>query len=385
MRAAFATLHRAPACMKQGLRRAFAFMIAIAAALATAELVCYLWLPVQSPRMYESIVPGDAVVGTMRNHQFAWRTAEFSVTVRLNGTGFREDFDFHLRDLDVAFMGDSFAFGHGVEVEERFTSVFARNYPQLRAASLSYPNGWQPEHYEYFMQRNPDLRPKLLVISLYLGNDLDSDVKETRVTRGRRGEVVQLAIPGRKVVDGYMVSNGVYPPAVSTLALHSYAVRAVLALLNLSPWWREYLIARSQPAYPPNLPNTLRTEEGTLDEFAHRALESLTRLRSLARERGAEMVVLVIPQNFHVGAARNPHIAREHSARAAEIARAGGLRARVLRSCDERTLHCLDAGSRLMVEDYFRLDPHWKPSGHRKVGEWLAAELRPFVHNQKPK
>jgi hypothetical protein len=41
----------------------------------------------------------------------------FNVSVRTNSQGYREDFDFKDKDVDVAFMGDSFTFGWGVDVE----------------------------------------------------------------------------------------------------------------------------------------------------------------------------------------------------------------------------------------------------------------------------
>ena len=361
------------------IRNVLIVLTAIVVSLAFVELVCFLWLPVQTLRIFTSLTPGDAVIGTMKDHRSEWTAADFSVSVRLNAEGYREDFEFRLSELDVAFMGDSFAFGHGVQAEERYTNIVARRHPGKRMASLSYPNGWQPEHYEYFLSRNQALRPKLLVVGLYLGNDFDSDVRETVTTYDANGYVESVRIPGRKVVDGYMVSNGIYPLGLEDLAIHSYALRVVLAALNSTTVWTRYLIARNSAAYPPNQPNSLNTDLGHLDAFGERAWNSLIRMRAIIGQRGGEMLVLVIPQNYYVGNPVNPHIAGEHRARIAEIVQTGGLRAEVMRRCEGAGLRCLDTAARLSIKDYFALDAHWNPSGHKVVGEWLAELLDAYL------
>ena len=100
-------------------------------------------------------------------------------------------------------MGDSFTFGHGVNVYDRYSNVTARQYPEMTIVSLSYNNGFQPEHYEYFLDRHPEISPKILFIGLYLGNDLDSDLNETRIERASDGKILQLELPYRDVYRGY--------------------------------------------------------------------------------------------------------------------------------------------------------------------------------------
>lgn len=346
--------------------------------LAVLELACRMWLPVPQLRVFSSLMDGAAVVGTFRNHAFHWKAPEFAVDVRLNDLGYREDFSFALSELDVAFMGDSFAFGQGVDIADRYTNVAAAFVPGKKAASLAYPNGWQPEHYEYFLRNNPQLKPRVLVVGLYLGNDLDSDVKETVATFDDKGYVESLTIPAREVFDGYMITRGIYPLGLGTLAKYSYTVRLLLIALNGSATWRDYLVRRSPGVYPPNSPNSLPTELGRFDEFSNRAFDSLKRIRSMLMERGGELIVLVIPQNFYVGPSRNPHIARENTSSLDEIVRSGGLKAEVLTRCAQAQLACVDPTPILATDDYFTFDPHWTPAGHRKVGEWLGRIMKSY-------
>jgi hypothetical protein len=53
----------------------------------------------------------DSVFTLKRKFSARWITTEFDVLVTINSGGFREDKDFELEQLDVAFFGDSFTFG----------------------------------------------------------------------------------------------------------------------------------------------------------------------------------------------------------------------------------------------------------------------------------
>src|SRR5262245_7328541 len=93
----------------------------------------------------------DATVFTLKpKYSQRWTTDEFDISVRTNSGGFREDKDFRLNDIDVAFCGDSFTFGLGVDVDQRYTNIFAKHFPAQRVANLAYICGYEPEHYEYY-------------------------------------------------------------------------------------------------------------------------------------------------------------------------------------------------------------------------------------------
>jgi hypothetical protein len=89
-------------------------------------------------------------------------------------------------------------------------------------------------------------------------------------------------------------------------------------------------------------------------------------------------MVVLIPQNFYLGALTNPHIRPQLVGRIPEILRTGGLRAAVREKCEAVRLECIDTTDILVAGDYYRLDPHWNKSGHHKVGEML---FRYFLQN----
>ena len=61
----------------------------------------------------------EYVIPIRENIKVQWKMSEFSVEVRTNNFGLREDFNITLPEVLIAFFGDSFTFGHGVNVEER--------------------------------------------------------------------------------------------------------------------------------------------------------------------------------------------------------------------------------------------------------------------------
>lgn len=239
--------------------------------------------------IYEDRLVSDGRVTAVRgNLSHRWRTSEFDVTIRTNSAGYREDFEFRLADVEFAFMGDSFTFGHGVEVSERYTNMFSNRLKgridPAHVVSLGRNDGFQPEHYEYFLRKHPDLRPKFVVVGLYLGNDLEPDVRETRFDR--RSLTVDL--PYRAVENGQVTSTAPYRiPGFRTLVGISQTARLFAVTLNQTAY-RKYLFAND--AVQPNAHNSDTVEFGLFNEFSQRAFDSLVNIADLSRERGAGLL-----------------------------------------------------------------------------------------------
>jgi hypothetical protein len=333
--------------------------------------------PAARPQVYEAVlVAGRDAISTRKNMRQRWVTSDFDVQIATNASGYRENFEFKPSDLEVAFMGDSFAFGHGVEVDDRFSNVFAARSQAILAAnkvaSLSYKNGFQPEHYEYFLRKNPDIRPRFIVISLYLGNDLESDVRETSFNR----QDLSLELPYRRIENGVVVNNTPFRiPYFQHLMRISYFFRLMAILVNQSTF-REHFFQTD--GVLPNTPNSEALEFGTLNGYAARAFDALVAIRDLAAAWNGRVMVVLIPQNFYLGALTNPHIRPQLVSMIPEILRTGGLRAAVREKCEAVRLECIDTTDILVAGDYYRLDPHWNKSGHHKVGEML---FRYFLQN----
>lgn len=287
----------------------------------------------------------------------------FKVDVRTNARGFREDVDFADADVDVAFMGDSFAFGWGVNVEDRFSNVIAASRPDDRVISLSYNNGFQPEHYEYFLARHPELRPRAVIVLVCLGNDLDSDVRETEIDRAADGHITDLRLPHRGLYFGAMRGSADYRPwPLGVLVEYTNIGKILGASINQSPDLRERFTAPQTVLV--NTPNPTALAEGGLTDLSQRTFVALARIKAHVESYGGALHVGLIPQELPA------------AADATGVVYARGLTDAVLRRCAQDRLSCHDLAPHLTVRtDYIQGDGHWTPQGHAKV----AAALRPLV------
>lgn len=318
------------------------------------------------------LVNGPVVLPVRRNFSYHWKRQDFDVNFTTNSRGLREEGEIDDQRVRVAFVGDSFTFGHGVSNSQRYSAWFARaaGLAPGEAVSYSYLNGFQPEHYEYFLRRMPRIRPRWIVVGLYLGNDLGADLAETRYDVSRN----RLALPHRRVgAGGYMhASSQVYVSPLAEWVDVSHFARLLASVLNSTPYRSRIL---RQGVLGPNEPNDPALELGRVDLRANRAIQSLTRMRSLARERGGDLAVVVMAQNFYHGATGNPHLHQTLKPRLDDVVGGPNLLKAVRSVCRELDLTCLDSTAVLDAEDFFPTDGHWTAEGNRKVGEALARML----------
>lgn len=274
--------------------------------------------------------------------------------------------------MTIAFFGDSFTFGHGVEVQDRYTNIFAEKFRTghiQKVANFSYKNGFQPEHYEYFFRHHPQLRPQHAVVGLYLGNDLGADVAETLFDPGKD----QLLLPYRRILKNGQMGNApfAYRKPLNLLADRSLFTRLLLQLLGQTTF-RQYLF---KPGFAgPNSPNPVDLETGQADLLSNRAIQSLLRLRSLVEERGGALTILIIPQNYLFRDER-PHLHPDLQGSLFQLRHGNNLLIAFKALCLQQQLDCYDPSPLLAPEDYYPRDGHWTTSGHLKAGTALAQYL----------
>lgn len=362
----------------------------LAASLVIAEAVAKLYLRTRessSLAIFEAVAPaaGDDVLAVKSNHFQLWRSSEFAVEVQTNSEGFRESFDFELDAVDVAFAGDSFTFGHGVRDGERYSDRFADLFPDELVVSLAYKNGFAPPHYLYFFQRHETLSPRLVVLGLYLGNDLEGDIRETETLFDDKGRIASLALIARGVSpEGELINSArSYKAGFDWLRSHSRLGRLLITAIHRSRF-RSVLFGE-RIGFVPNQPNSKALEFGRLGELARRSLATVQALDRLVRARGGRLLVFLIPQSFYAGDYRNVHVDRSDTSNNLTPSEIDSLRVELpLQSrlrvwCSDTGIPCLDptqrfrelelAGQRL----YYRRDGHWTAAGHAAAAEMIGS------------
>lgn len=313
-----------------------------------------------------NFTPGnDYVLPIQENAKFLWVTDEFSVEVRTNGFGLREDFEIRPSEMDTIFFGDSFTFGHGVEGHERYSFVYGSHLPsdkRDKVVSLSYKNGFQPEHYEFYFRNNENLRPKKVFVGLFLGNDLDSDLVETSYDHLAN----QLTLPYRRLFSQGQFGNS--PSAfrfpLSKLADSSNFIELFLRVIGKTPF-RPYLFKNGFQG--PNSLNSKNLERGEINLVDNRAMQSLKRLSSMVDSRGGKLVVVLIPQNYFFGD-ENPFIDSELKSELESLRKGKNILSETISACKVLKIDCFDTRPYLDRESYFKYDAHWNSVGHSRVG-----------------
>lgn len=318
----------------------------------------------------------DWVMPVKANYTEQWEYNDFSVTVKTNARGLRESFEVLDSTVDIAFFGDSFTFGHGVENQERYSAVFAQDsaFEGKKVVSFSYPNGWQPEHYEYYLRKHPDLKPELVIVGLYLGNDFDSDLNETHYDRTKN----TLETPYRVISkEGYLRNRpDSYRFPIHPLIQYSSFVKLVVMQLNATAW-RKHLFAET--TLETNRLNSVELEKGALS-FDNRALIALMEISNIIEKRGGNMMVLIIPQDYYFCKDKSTtHLQPELKEERKALLEGPNLLKSTQKALDSLKIDYFNSASILEASDYFELDVHWSPKGHHKIGKALAA----FLKNKK--
>jgi hypothetical protein len=372
-----------PARGKLALFRLTTAFVAFALAVATLEVLSYgffrrLERADRTLRIFTRPRHGGMPIAVKPRFAQHWTAPEFAVDVRTNTLGLREDFELPSgRRIDVAVLGDSFTFGHGVEANERYSD---RLRPLLAhehlVVSLSYANGWTTPHYYLYLRENPALVPRVAVVGLFLGNDLSADMRESELVTDEHGELVRIRTPLRDVDElGHLVTRDLN--RLSRLARRTWAGRMLL-----------YLNAHGQLDLPALRPvGTLlpvgwkqpALDSGKLDAHAHRALGYLRAIGDLLRAREAELIVLFIPWSFYVS---ETYPSPYPPAETAPIRTQLGLLASLAEWCRRSGTVCVDpvdalrAAERRGQRTYYRQDAHWTPAGHQVAAATIVGEVR---------
>lgn len=312
---------------------------------------------------------------------------DFRVTVHTNGLGLRGDEASAAKPAGVfrvLLLGDSFAFGFGVEDHETFAARLQHQLPppagfdrvEVLNAGVA---GWSADHYLLFLRtRGLALDPDLILLAL-TEND-PGDLRWNRLRLGPDGLPRRIAST-RRMIDqrgrmryldgGPLALPELRVPASAWLSDHSelyHWLRFRLAKLWISRASREELTRLQQSAGPPPTGAIEALSEDQIqrglwsgNEFTlryHRFLVDAIRRES--GERGIPLYLVLVQFGD-------------------SSPKPGNTEGALLGDC-ERDPRCRDSGSMLGPDDgshFFPNDGHWTPHAHARIANALAPWLTP--------
>jgi len=187
---------------------------------ALALLVCEGLLSVFGGEIYDPpLFPGDVVPvhDDVADPWIGWKlspaaaieeaTGEYRVTYHSNRQGFRSKRDFSPRSTHklIAFLGDSYTFGSGVEDDETFADLIERKLDKTWCYNLGIGGFGVDQMWMTLRRYALPLHPDLVVVS-FIRNDLDRSLSAYRLGnawhekptfRLADGELVRMSVENR--------------------------------------------------------------------------------------------------------------------------------------------------------------------------------------------
>ena len=272
--------------------------------------------------------------------------------VEINALGDRDDLP-SARDLAaherVLLLGDSFAFGWGLEKQDTVEAQIERESSGKASAYNMGVGGYGPadalEHY-----RERATFPATHTFFLLYGNDLRADNCAPAVHTAVGGVVVPRSRAGGAAYTADEVERKVAAALERDGTLWLQQMKRALALSQL----RSRLLRVIRNDFP------LAT--GPLQQYtsecALRAAAFLDEMREIARARGQTFSVVVVP---------TPGEALQHTYfdRMQEC----------IRELERRSIPVVEVRDALTVSDYFEHHEHLNPSGAHKVAQAILASV----------
>lgn len=304
------------------------------------------------------------IQGIKKNYSQRWKQPEFTVTVKTNNIGLREDMDYHGEKVDIGFYGDSFTFGHGVDYGQRYSDLLRPHFPGKNIMSFSYLNGWTTPHYYVFMKKHPALLPDIAVIGLFPSNDLDTDMKETVITTDDAGDTVGVGCP-KRAFDPLGFCETRY-------AHFDFLRRCWFGKLTLKAGRDVFF---RQFGDVDGLVSDM--ERGALNETHLLGLSYLKKMKDYLEARQKRLIVFLIFRGDYAG-----YYPRFAGSDIGEFRERQVLPKTIMAWCEANGIECIDPtpefkaiegrGTRL----YFEYDEHWNANGHREAAGILAGYLK---------
>jgi lysophospholipase L1-like esterase len=415
-------------------------------ALVLAEAIPrFLELPNQLARrraVENGLFVGNAAAGYVMQADYSgrWSAVEYDQPFQTNTRGLRgaEVWPKASGEFRIVVIGDSMVFGGQVPEDERFTerleaTLKSRDFGQVRVVNVGVP-GWTTLNEAGFLEANMAwLQPDLVVIAVYVGNDIEENVMATiggyragstnGIAYGQRTrEVVQNSVewfPHNYAVGatesapphlepfewragdplptpvGNTPSDGPespdmpgayvdYVPSSGLDAARTWLKRNSRIYLGASDGWFSLRFGHNRPT-PLGLNSwlafTLRDEprQYWLQVGYPLTEHYLARARVATEAGGARMVALLIPHDAQIDDAKRDAELRRFHLRTDQVDLDRPRRELTERAARQgvETLDLLPAlTARADRSDLtYKHDLHFTPLGHAVVAEFLANEL----------
>jgi hypothetical protein len=318
------------------------------------------------------------------NYRGRLARAEFDTEIRINSLGYRgEEFTRDKGDaLRVLVIGDSYTFGWGVEDTETFSAhlqnTLRARYPgrRIEVINAGFAACNSPDtYYLYLKQEGLALHPDLILVGLFLGNDLDSPfaLEHEWYEKDAQGLPLRIRNLDSQVQGHYLLPRPVPMRYRVPVLSRSHVFQGMFDI-----WWSVAPMLRSAlpdavatlHAQPPDerVPPNYRLEYSERTEMVFNRVRGLFQgMNQLAKDVNTPLAFMLIPEAFQM----NPEALKGLPG---DIEKPQRVLAEFFQREGIRYLDFLPwmrekAAGRQM---YFPQDGHWNVLANQLAGERLA-------------
>jgi hypothetical protein len=225
---------------------------------------------------------------------------------RFRGRPFADDWDFKLNSQgfkDVEFgakqgyrivgLGDSFAFGV-VPYQQNYLTLLEvglrQKYAGADVLNMGIPATGPKDYLSLFIREGLDLKPDMVLVSLFVGNDLNDPRSKPRpwYSRSHVASLLHYVLKIRPKYEGQII----HPKATYCDECPSFDAEAFLKMQK-------------------DFSDVYREDYAELEALSDQAVSYLTQLRDICRQRKIDFVVAVIPAEIQIDAALRDAVQRQ--------------------------------------------------------------------------
>ena len=331
---------------------AVGLVLAVAVSEVALRIAMPEWREFNSLNFFKRITtPGHATFSIGKpgfDGYFAQNNGDFRHHIKINAFGLRNDEPVAAAQDRLWVIGDSMAFGWGVERHETYTAVIARLSGQP-TYSVAGP-GNDVCGYQALIDRMPDgIKPRAAIVGLVLENDVrayDCQAKAAASARTGMSETVSFFNLGR---------------LKKTLTIHSAFYNVLAVSLKRVPMINQLMMSLGLVSREHVVRYALDT--AGLGQRIEKTAEAVTKLKAMLPP-GIPFAVFLAPARFEIRDNHPFYAEVRHKITAALTARGVAV--------IDPYLAFRELGFEVV---YFPHDGHWAAAGHQVAGATVAAWL----------
>lgn len=289
------------------------------------------------------------------------KTLDFRFDIESDEHGFRNPSPWP-EQADIVIVGDSLAYGWGVEWDAAWPKLIGDELPQHRVITLGLPGTVPQQYFRYFEKFGVGLRPKILIFAIFPGNDIvEAKIFDRWVAAGSPGNYNE-----------WRFFEGKVPSRQATLLENSHLLLFLRSLRkSLGQQYESKTVQTADGGKVQLSPglylNTLRSNNPADSGFSS-IVRATVAARNLARASGSEFLVMLFPTKEAV-------YLPSHGVNFPSLVRP-------LRDVLEREgIACLDLTGKFLElgargeRIYFEIDGHPNERGNRVIADALEEYL----------